>query len=224
MQYLDSSNLPGTRQSDGSLDMGDSAAIYFNAKALSDPNLGNQWNLYFDQVPLRHPDKTKWWGQPDRFSRDQLTPLLCWAALQDKGNDPLVIATFRAHLKHTLLFAWNTKGNGAIDMPNKTPDITFLEIWGLWLRVFKPFGYKLLLPICDLESLVNSIIWKFRTDQICRNQMLVAITQRDVSPSITSRVSYWINNWSDLVQRWKDHCAATGEYPTGDLFAKELLK
>lgn len=221
-KYSDKQGLPGTLQSDGSLDMGDSAADYFNIAALSE--VEGKEDLYFNDVPIRHPDASKWWGQPDRFSRDQLIPLLSWAALKGKAQSPFLKKVFKAHLKHLLLWAWNSKGNGAMDMPKKTPDITFLEILGLWLRIFKPFGYQSILWLCDIETLIGSISWKFRKDRVTRNHMLVHIVQKNNSPTWVSKLSYKINDWKDLVGRWKAHVEAVGEYPTAELFERQLLK
>ena len=223
---IDNLGLPGTRQEDGSLDMGDSAAIFFNLAALGSEEI-YKIPYYFDDsnnIPIRHPDKSKWWGQSDRFSRDQLIPILCWAALKGRGQTPFLRKVFKAHLKHLLLWAWNSKGNGAMDMPKKTPDITFLEIIGLWLRIFKPFGYQSVLWLCDIETLIGSISWKFRTDRVTRNHMLVHIAQREVCPTWVSKISYRINDWKDLVGRWKAHTEAVGEYPTAELFERHLLK
>ena len=224
-KYLDSLNLPGTRQSNGTLDMGDSAAIMFNLMAfnsIQDDESRWYWNHDYN-VPVRHPDKTKWWGQPDRYSRDQLIPLLCWAALHNQKEHPVVKAVFQAHKKNWFLRAWNSKRNGEINVPEKVRDFTTLEIWGLWFRIYKPIGYQILLNICDLETLFGSISWKFRKDRVTRNHMLVNITQRDISPTWISKLSYKLNNWEDLVDRWDKHCQAVGEYPTADLFKKELL-
>lgn len=221
--YLDSYGLPGDRQSDGTLDMGDSAAIYFNILALSqEPD--DKANNYYSVVPLRHPDKSKWWGQPDRCSRDQLIPMLCYAIKRDIKTK-FIKEVFVSHLKRLLLLAWNIRGDGAMVMPLKFPDITGPEIFGLWLRVFKPFGYRIMLPFCDIETLVNALLWKYYqpiTNQITRNHMLVCITQRKY-PSITSRLADKINDYNDLVTRWQIHCAVTGEYPTADLFKAEVL-
>lgn len=226
MNQLDNIGLPGTRQTDGSLDMGDSAAIFFNVAALSTEEIYKIIHYFDDanEVPVRHPDKSKWWGQPDRFSRDQLIPILCWSALKGREQNLFLRKVFKAHLKHLLLYAWNSKGNGDMDMPSKAPDITFLEIAGLWLRIFKPVGYEAILWICDIETLIGSISWKFRSDRVTRNHMLVSITQRDVSPTWVSKISYKINDWKDLVSRWKAHTEAVGEYPTADLFEQHLLK
>lgn len=220
-KYIDSLGLPGTKE----LDMGDSAAIYFNVEALSPGTFTTSPEVYFTTAPVRHPDTSKWWGQPDRYSRDQLIPMLCWAALQNKKDVDLIRKVRYSHFKRAFLLAWNTKRNWDMDVPDKFPDLTLFEIWGLWIRVHKPFWAKAVLWFLDLETLIASIHWKyFREDRVSRNHMLVAITQREVLPTFISKLSYSLNNWSDLVARWKAHCEACEEYQTADLFENKLLK
>jgi hypothetical protein len=215
-QYLDSYGLPGAGQP---LDMGDAAADYFTIIALTQET-PDKLNLFWNSTcncPIRHPDASKWWGQPDRFSRDQLIPLLVLGCL--KGNNTLIHSTFVAHLWRGLLFAWNTRQDGAMAEPWKMPDITGPEVLGLWLRVFKPLGYKLLLPICDIETLVNSLLWRFyqpSTNRVTRNVLLVAIAQRQ-SSTIISWLADKINNYQDLLARWEANTETCGEYPTGPL-------
>lgn len=221
-QYLDSYSLPVTLDRDA----GDSCADYFNILALSNES-DSLVDKYFHEAakaPIRHPDASKWCGQPDRQSRDQLIPILCYAVIRGIKS-AFIMKVFKSHLKRGLLFAWNTKKNGAIEVPSKTPDITFLEVWGLWLRVFKPIGYQLLLPICDLETLANSLLWRYyhpTSNHITRNHMLISITQNEVSPSFISKLSNKINNYKDLNNRWKINCDITKEYPTHELFKTKL--
>jgi len=214
-RYLDSFGLPVTLQGDA----GDSCADYFTILALSNES-DDKAHLYFSTAPLRHPDTSKWYGQPDRESRDQLIPILCYAAIRGLKTD-FIKNIFKSHLKRGLCLAWNTKGNGQMDMPTKFPDITGPEVLGLWLRVFKPFGYQLLLPICDMETLINALLWRYvhpSTNRITRNHMLVSITQRKVSPSIISYIANKLNDYNELNARWATNCLLTYEYPTNLLF------
>lgn len=133
---------------------------------------------------------------------------------------------FRLHLKNKLLWAWNTKKNGAMDVPDKTPDITGPEVWALWVRVLdKPSIAKLFLFLFDIETLIGSIIWRWfkpKTNRLCRNHMLVCITGMKKYPTIFMRLAYWLNDWRDLIDRHKAHCQAVGEYPTALLFEKAI--
>jgi hypothetical protein len=110
-----------------------------------------------------------------------------------------------------------------MDAPDKTPDFTLFEIWGLWLRVYRPFWARSILWLLDIETLIGSLHWRFlRKDRVTRNHMLVVITQNEIMPTWTSWLSHKITNFNDLVSRWEDHCVAVGEYPTADLFRKKL--
>jgi hypothetical protein len=221
-KFVDNFGLPGTFNSEGWLDMGDSAAIYFNVEALAPSTFKVNENFYFNVNPVRHPDYSKWWGQPDRCSRDQMIPMLCWAALQKKKHSEFINKLFLAHKKHKFLYAWNTKKNGEMDVPDKKPDLTTFEVWGLWLRIYQPKWAKWVLWICDLETLLGSISWKFRKDRVTRNHMLVSLTQNKVMPTFISKISYKLNNFQELNNRWNAHCKAVGEYPTAPLFEREL--
>ena len=196
---------------------------YFTILALTDEP-DDKISLFFDVTsrhPVRHPDKTKWWGQPNRQSRDQLLPILCYGVLRNETN-PFLKDVLHSHLRRGLVLAWNTRGDGSMDMPWKFPDITGPETLGLWLRIFKPFGYKLLLPLCDLETLVDSVIWKFwPPSNISRNEILVGIAHRS-QPSIVSRLADKFTDYDELIDMWNANTSVTNEYPTGPLMTAKL--
>jgi hypothetical protein len=173
---------------------------------------------------VRHPDRSKWYGQADRFSRDQFIPILC--SYVGQPITPEVRFIFRLHKENCFVWAWNTKKNGVMDTPYKTPDITGPEVWALWARVMGgPWWLKVLLPILDLETLVGSILWRWfqpKTNRVCRNHMLVCITGMKKFPSITMRLAFHLNNWPDLLQRHRAHCDAVKEYQTADLFERAI--
>lgn len=225
--YLDNNGYPGTIQSDGSYDGGDTAAIIGTVKALA-PMLAAvtmpKTPLSENGIPLRHPDITKWYGQPDRFSRDQLIATLCGIL----GDGVLTIpnyAIYWQHRKKWFLTAWNTKRNGEMEVPDKFPDICGPEVWALWIRILHPWWAALVLNILDLQTLVGAIQWRWftsKTNRVTRNHMLVCIMSRQILPSLVMKLAYWINDWDDLVSRWENHCEAVGEYPTADLFKRKL--
>lgn len=225
-KYCDESGLPGAVDpSYGTWDGGDTAAI-----------LGTLWFFgqmhdhglsFSDQAPTRHPDVTKWYGQSDRFSRDQLIAVLCGLTLAKlfMFGGFSVAALYRAHKRRCFLTAWNTRKNGAMDAPKKFPDITGPEIWALWLRLLKPAWARLVLPILDLETLASAIHWRLgRKDRVTRNHMLVLLTARKHLPTFVTRLADYITDWEDLINRWDAHCQAVGEYPTADLFRREVGK
>lgn len=233
MNVVDDRGFPGTEGEDGQFDGGDTAAIIGTLMALGDPSdiakgFPSRLSLMRamlirDRGPVRHPDESKWYGQPDRFSRDQLIPLLC-SYVASPGFEQRKLFYF--HEKNNFLRAWNTKKNGVMDAPLKTPDITGPEVWALWARVNQgPWWLKVLLPLLDIETLVGSILWRFKrkSNRVCRNHMLVCIVGMKRYPTIVMRLAYHLNDWPDLCDRWDAHCRAVKEYPTADLF-RQVVK
>lgn len=235
---FDEDGFPGTMGEDGTFDGGDTAAIIgtmaclepgvpADKRLLMYPHMMVRQLIYDEEKyprrsPVRHPDPTKWYGQEDRFSRDQLIPLLCYMlslVLYDKRLDVL----FEMHKRNWFLFAWNTRKNGSFDAPEKPADITGPEIWALWIRIYKPIIGMLFLWVLDIETLVGSVIWRwFRKDRVTRNHMLVCITAYKSVPTITMRLAYHLNDWQDLIDRWDAHCQAVGEENTAALFRKAV--
>lgn len=230
MNNIDERGYPGTEGDTGEFDGGDTAAIIGNLIALGADEIfplklrTMRTMLIQPEGLLRHPDRTKWWGKPDRFSRDQLIPIL--ASFAGDNQPPDLQKIFRMHRRKWFCFAWNTKKNGVLDAPGKMPDLTGPEVWALWIRVMDgPWFLKLLLPILDLETLLGSITWRWFqpvTNRVCRNHMLVCIIGQKFIPTITMRLAYWMNNWPDLIDRWWSHTHAVKEYPTAILFDKAV--
>lgn len=232
MSNVDERGFPGTQDNmTGQFDGGDTAAIVGNLIALgfNDALLRMKLRLMRSMLIrtdglVRHPDQSKWYGQPDRFSRDQLIPIMCSFVGEPVERDCREV--YRRHRAHYFLYAWNTKKNGAMDVPDKMPDITGPETWALWARIHGgPWWLKLLLPILDLETLVGSMLWRWfqpDTNRVCRNHMLVCITGMKKFPSITMRLAYWLNDWKDLIAKHRAHCDAVGEYQTADLFERAI--
>lgn len=230
--WLDPQGYPGCRQSDGSFDGGDTAAILGTIMALS-PGLTElvvkpltwacPWDVFYQQ-PLRHPDAKKWYGQPWRFSRDQLISILCGGQMVNLSVDGL----FRAHRKRWFLTTWNILQNdgSAKTFPANCGDICGPEVWALWIRYYAPWWGWLVLTLLDVQTLIGAVQWRWFTPksfQICRNHMLVSIVMLRRQPSLLTPLVWWINDWPDLIERWRASNAATGEFPTADLFATALV-
>lgn len=220
-KYLDDRGYPGSNS--GVWDGGDTAAILGNVITLQLEETFPDRMLHSlidpNGIPRRHPDTSKWWGQSDRFSRDQLIPLIC-AGIR-LGKHIAIDEIFQSHRKRKFLTAWNTKGNGAMDMPDKFPDLTLFEVWALWIRYKKPWWARIVLWFLDLETLGGALDWRYhRKDRVCRNHMLVSIVGRKYLPTVTTWLINKINNWDDLIERWAGHCKDTQEYPTDLIFSK----
>ncbi len=183
-----------------------------------------------DGLPVRHPDKTKWYGQPDRFSRDQLVPVICAAIAYPDCISDIFEQFYQAHRQRYFCSAWNTKKNGRMDVPlKKRPlgilpreDICGPELWALWIRYKQPKWARLVLWFLDIELLFSSLVWKFKSSNVTRNHMLSSLACYQYMPTVTSKLSYWLNDWPKLVGKWKWHCTATREYDTSAMFQKAL--
>lgn len=228
MKALDQQGFPVTLQKDKSIDGGDTAAIVGTVITLETNTLISAaflWmanSLMIGGIPRRHWDTSKWPGQPDRFSRDQLIPMICAAIRYSK--DSLFEKYYEAHKKRYFLTAWNTKKNGALYVADKFPDLTGPDVWALWIRYARPRWGCLALWALDISLLLGAIHWRyFRHDRVCRNHMLSLITCRRFFPTIVSRAAFALADFPDLVKRWRDHCEAVGEYQTADLFEMETI-
>lgn len=221
--YTDENGYPGTIDYRGNYDGGDTAAIIGTLMALEADYIGP--GIPGIPIPTRHVDDTKWYGQSDRFSRDQLIPCICGIINEHNDTFKPTHWLYIQHKKKYFLTAWNTKGNGAMDMPTKFPDICGPEVWALWLRYRQPWWARAVLWLLDVQTLIGAIQWRWftsETNQVTRNHMLVSITCKRVMPTITSRLANYINDYKDLTDRWQKCNEVVGEYPTWQLFKKEL--
>lgn len=228
-KWLDEKGYPGCRQYDGTWDGGDTAAILGTIMALS-PDITAlvvqpleqpcPYDVVYGQ-PLRHPDAKKWYGMPWRYSRDQLIAMLCGAMTAGLPLDRV----YASHKKRWFLTAWNTRKNGVVETPWKFPDITGPEIWALWIRYHAPWWGWFVLSFLDIETLVGAIVWRWFTpkkNQLTRNHMLVSIVMRRRQPSLLTPIITRVNDWDEMIARWRASNEATGEFPTADLFASAL--
>jgi hypothetical protein len=122
------------------------------------PTVNDFKNAYFklEKRPgrlCRHP-KPGWWSNDNRISRDQLKGLLfgMWAT----DSKDLAKRIFKEHLSRGLLFAYNT-GHNNNEPGKKIPDLTLFDIWALYIRIFKTVPLYPLLPIFDLQLVVNAM-------------------------------------------------------------------
>lgn len=215
MYPVDENGIPGTMGDDRYYDGGDSAAICGTLWALGRRIIGlnefTGWN-----APVRHPDHTKWYGKEDRFSRDQLIPMICAgiAAFQH----PKIDCIFTWHKSKWFLTAWNTVGNFDDGKP-QWPDITGPEIWSLWIRYKKPWWGYPLLYVFDIQTFIGAIQWRwFPKNQLCRNHMLVSLAMK-TWPTVWSWLVNKINDWHALTAVWGEHCFRAYEYDTSDWFS-----
>ncbi len=162
--YLDSNGLVCFLGSDGvTKDGGDTHANEFTLLYCQNVTVDNYF-LYKvmcgpDGVPRRHPDTTKWYGRPNRQSRDQLIPRICWAAKWHKQDYFFLCGLLAPRL---FLFAFNTKRNFVYDSPDEhtrlsTPDVPYNPAWKL-PDLIGPNVHAVLLRGC-INHTSNSAKW-----------------------------------------------------------------
>lgn len=162
--YIDRFKLICVKQQSGELEGGDTCANEFTVlysiyaqpirPAEDEVEFGYKLACVYDHNNnryRRHPDPAEWYSDPDRFSRDQMRPLMYFLNLPLKSS---IVRWHCAnlwllHMRHGFLFTWNTRRNGvykdpvyhakrkphkAWDYRWKMPDFTGPESWATWLR------------------------------------------------------------------------------------------
>lgn len=226
--FLDRWNLPVTRELDG----GDSAAEAGTLMAL-DPSIEFNVAHYLQaHGPVRHPDKDKWYGRPGRFSRDQLIALMCGLCMSshywDEKED-----LYAMHKRNWFVRAWNkirnfqyeTAAEQVAKAPGvqwnpwpKQPDVTGPEVWALWLRMWPRWWKWPFILLCDLETLVGALVWRFRKDGLARNHLLILYVGTSVMPTPVMWLARSLTYVNHLAFIWGAHCRDTGAIDTSELF------
>lgn len=225
--HVDVFGLPVTKGGDG----GDSCAEAGTVMALSPYQVN--LSLYYVQGHLvRHPDASRWYGRPDRFSRDQLVALLS-GLVMTSGFSLLKEQVYNEHKKKWFLTTWNKRHNYTYDSAEeqlrmaphdnfrpeeKKPDFCGPETWALWLRVFPRWWKWPFLCLLDLETFLGSISWWFRKSRVTRNHLLAVYVSTKVYPTPTSWLARLICPTNELIERWRAHCEATEAVQTAPLF------
>lgn len=116
---------------------------------------------------VRHPNKEWDASDFDRFSRDQMKPLIVALGYWDRAElKDLAIG----HLKRGFLFMTNTRQNGAnkhshgtngYDYSWRMPDITGPDVWALFIRAFRAWWLYPLLLVFDLYLVFTAIKWRW---------------------------------------------------------------
>lgn len=135
----------------------------------------------------RNPDTTMWYSRVNTFSRDQLTPLL--ALLGIRQQYAATRRLFWQHMKHLLLFAWNTRQNASYPGTSayawKIPDITGPDILGMYIRAFDVWALYPILFLSDVFTLAGSIIYRLKlsSSTIQMNQIIMVDFSNLVMPT-----------------------------------------
>lgn len=98
-------------------------------------------------IYIRNPDPTRWYSDPRNFSRDQMTPVICFHALMADSPTPIFAETARKDqlnlLKQCLkryMFSQNIYPNWVDPrtqaVTKKTPDFLDPTLWGIFARTW----------------------------------------------------------------------------------------
>lgn len=171
-----------------SLDGGDTLANTFTIAYCQGRCRPTDLDLLYNKdakIWVRHPDRTKWYSQPDRTSRDQITPLLIYLAAY--GPEWAWQRLVKSHKQKWFSWAWNTRRNFvystleehlarstpdvAWDYAPKTPDFCGPDIWAVYARgwarrSWAGWAARPVVWLGDLQLVAGAALklykWKFR--------------------------------------------------------------
>lgn len=222
----------------GWVDGGDSAhrvGSYLVYQGVTRGSTGNEEAIFRDlECPgckgrfRRHPDSDYWYSDCDRMSRDQTIPLLSAMAI----HSPYYLNRhFKDHLSRCLLFTTNTRRNGATkanhgmvkgghktgdtyDYSWKMPDITFMDVWAIYIRGFRSWVLWPLLVIFDLQLLANSILIKMNPDKvdIMQHTCQILLAKHSMPTPISFLAAEFINI-DDYKDRLNEYLGSRKEQP-----------
>ena len=220
--HRDSNNIIGQIQKNGSIEGGDSACWQGHHVYLTNDKNNFDYVNTFEiacGAYIRHPHpeqtfngfgahyKNPWNGC---ISRDQLTGIL--GALIKKKEYFALLRMIPQHLCWLFLFSYNNIKNGVDPKTSKWkwPDITFFNVWAMFLRGFGITSWLMwpLLCILDLHLLIDTVIVNKSDNEDAINYLLRLLVSRDYVPTPISKLCVKLLN--------KDHLAKLLEkYWTG---------
>ncbi len=202
-----------------------------------------------DHVPRRHPNTYYWYGRPNRCSRDQLIPRLCYAVEHNRGEFKRM-----NHLlaRHYYLFAFNSIRNFVYDSPaehtkRSTPDVPYNPAWKppdimgptVWACLLRGvLNYRtyysatsflvapiwLILCLLDVQVLVGSFaMWVgLDKDNDIRNHALPCHLSWSLYPTPTSALAWYLFIRSKPQAKFDAHWGQPGQPPLHKILAKLL--
>lgn len=147
---------------------------------------------------VRHPDPSKWYSNPDNFSRDQTMSLII--ALGAFNEVKEVQANFDQLISSNGFFPNKLKNwtNEEKHLPFDYRDISAPSDWGMYIRALKKKEYYLALYFADLQLLGNAlvrIVISYFDDRDTSDDVnfTLLLLQSELSmPTFISRSSAWI--------------------------------
>jgi hypothetical protein len=212
----------------------------------------NKLNLLLDKPTnhyIRCPDPVNCCKDPLNFSRDQMIPLMAFLMAEPSHTWHKWNLLWQ-HAKHGFLFAFNWKNNNQYptqtlqdqyangnpwNYKSKMPDITFLDIWGLWIRVLRLYPLWPLLLITDFYNIFGSLIRVYQTyafkwfkwgsgpDRDNQNIILICDTSIRVMPTPLGYLAYWLLKTTDLTTQINEFFIQRQDQPPVDQYLFRLL-
>ena len=226
LDYVDGHNAITQHPKFGG-DEGDSAhreAFYFLGIRLANIQPVKPMNLMsffpaLDGYLVRHRQaKRQWIRQYDRGSRDQYTPWICYLTYDDSNMSKLLLRRIgRLLWKRRGLFT-NTKKNGVLDTPDKTPDLITPKLLAILLRGRWGVWSYALNWLLDIHTLLATIHWRFRDpkdNDVC-NHLAILATAREVYPTPWIWLSWMVLDKADFRKRLKEYWDWPGYAKAGE--------
>lgn len=236
MFIFDKYGILGQIQYDGNVEGGDSVCwmghyLYLTKKKFP---FSNTFERSFGAY-VRHPDpkqtyygfgayyKNPWDGV---ISRDQLTGVI--AGLISQQDRLALLRVMCHHALSLFLFSYNTRINGQPPTASKwkMPDLTFFNIWALYLRGFGKLSWVFypLLVVLDLHLLIDTLISNRSSDEDQINFTIRTLIAKDNVPTIISKLAYKILNKEFLLSNLKAYWCGWRQQPGMYNLYKERLK
>lgn len=149
-------------------------------------------------IYVRHPDKYKWYSNPNNFSRDQSVSLIL--ALGAFGETNEVTSHLSQLIKNYGFYPNRLKNwtNEEKKFPFDYQDIVSPSDWGMFIRALNEIPYYHLLYFTDLQLLGNALIRIIysridshdTSDDI--NFTMLLLQSQKVMPTFISKSAIWI--------------------------------
>jgi len=157
------------------------------------------------------------------ISRDQLTGVIL--ARIGQKNTKAILRILVHHALRLFLFSYNTRKNGVHpeDAPWKLPDITFMDIWALYLRGLPLLGLLLypLLCLFDLHLLFNAVNVRYikKEQEHVLNYLGKLICAKRILPTPLSMLAWAITDMTQMKKAletywcgWRKQCGMVGVF------------
>lgn len=224
---FDERNILGQKEANGKFGGGDSLSWHGGLTML-----GASTRNFFRIFGLpngglrRHPNEgySAYYKGPydGRITRDQLSGAL--AAIVSQRDSQALWLVFKHHMYWLLLFSYSTRPNGSMGKW-KWPDITFFNVWQLYVRGlinrFPILKWPLFPALCglDVHLVLDSLVMRYNDDSHIISHLNRLLPAVENTPTPISWLAFKLlpNSFiRDNLDRywcgWRDNCFMVGLY------------